>query len=302
MSNSQCNRDGRPATSSALLESSRESWPIARRSKTSRACRACRGAARAVAARRALDSCRVGDRRAAATATETTRWAGVWPSRRARARRANRAPRGREGDDCPRGRRGRRRRYEARRRRGVARAAGVVAVKLAPATCRARRTAAICVRAMAHAALAGVLVADGPMIAREAAASALTSPATRRSGPERAPRRVLSDLRERGFDADLARLANGGDIRATAVVRSARGSCPGRSCRGRGGHASAPFLSFPLSNLTCARCAVAWRFSWDRLFAPTSGADRGRQTEPTRVVVITTNSWYPSPAYGVPRP
>ena len=45
MSNSQCNRDGRPATSSALLESSRESWPIARRSKTSRACRArCRGA------------------------------------------------------------------------------------------------------------------------------------------------------------------------------------------------------------------------------------------------------------------
>ena len=42
------------------------------------------------------------------------------------------------------------------------------------------------------------------------------------SGPERAPRdAVLSDLRERGFDADLARLANGGDIRATAVVRSA---------------------------------------------------------------------------------
>ena len=104
-----------------------------------------------------------------------------------------------------------------------ARAAGVVAVKLAPATCRARRTAAICVRAMAHAALAGVLVADGPMIAREAAASALTSLLRRvRSGPERAPRdAVLSDLRERGFDADLARLANGGDIRATAVVRSA---------------------------------------------------------------------------------
>ena len=103
-----------------------------------------------------------------------------------------------------------------------ARAAGVVAVKLAPATCRARRTAAICVRAMAHAALAGVLVADGPMIAREAAASALTSLLRRvRSGPERAPRdAVLSDLRERGFDADLARLANG-DIRATAVVRSA---------------------------------------------------------------------------------
>ena len=104
-----------------------------------------------------------------------------------------------------------------------ARAAGVVAVKLAPATCRARRTAAICVRAMAHAALAGVLVADGPMIAREAAASALTSLLRRvRSGPERAPRdAVLSDLRERGFDADLARLANGGDIRATAAVRSA---------------------------------------------------------------------------------
>ena len=104
-----------------------------------------------------------------------------------------------------------------------ARAAGVVAVKLAPATCRARRTAAICVRAMAHAALAGVLVADGPMIAREAAASALTSLLRRvRSGPERAPRdAVLSDLRERGFDADLARLATGGDIRATAVVRSA---------------------------------------------------------------------------------
>ena len=104
-----------------------------------------------------------------------------------------------------------------------ARAAGVVAVKLAPATCRARRTAAICVRAMAHAALAGVLVADGPMIAREAAASALTSLLRRvRSGPERAPRdAVLSDLRERGFDADLARLAIGGDIRATAVVRSA---------------------------------------------------------------------------------
>ena len=104
-----------------------------------------------------------------------------------------------------------------------ARAAGVVAVKLAPATCRARRTAAICVRAMAHAALAGVLVADGPMIAREAAASALTSLLRRvRSGPERAPRdAVLADLRERGFDADLARLANGGDIRATAVVRSA---------------------------------------------------------------------------------
>lgn len=103
-----------------------------------------------------------------------------------------------------------------------ARAAGVVAVKLAPATCRARRTAAICVRAMAHAALAGVLVADGPMIAREAAASALTSLLRRvRSGPERAPRdAVLADLRERGFDADLARLANG-DIRATAVVRSA---------------------------------------------------------------------------------
>ena len=103
-----------------------------------------------------------------------------------------------------------------------ARAAGVVAVKLAPATCRARRTAAICVRAMAHAALAGVLVADGPMIAREAAASALTSLLRRvRSGPERAPRdAVLSDLRERGFDADLARLARG-DIRATAVVRSA---------------------------------------------------------------------------------
>ena len=103
-----------------------------------------------------------------------------------------------------------------------ARAAGVVAVKLAPATCCARRTAAICVRAMAHAALAGVLVADGPMIAREAAASALTSLLRRvRSGPERAPRdAVLSDLRERGFDADLARLANG-DIRATAVVRSA---------------------------------------------------------------------------------
>ena len=102
-----------------------------------------------------------------------------------------------------------------------ARAAGVVAVKLAPATCRARRTAAICVRAMAHAALAGVLVADGPMIAREAAASALTSLLRRvRSGPERAPRdAVLSDLRERGFDADLARLAS--DIRATAVVRSA---------------------------------------------------------------------------------
>ena len=104
-----------------------------------------------------------------------------------------------------------------------ARAAGVVAVKLAPATCRARRTAAICVRAMAHAALAGVLVADGPMIAREAAASALTSLLRRvRSGPERAPRdAVLADLRERGFDADLARLANGGDIRAAAVVRSA---------------------------------------------------------------------------------
>ena len=104
-----------------------------------------------------------------------------------------------------------------------ARAAGVVAVKLAPATCRARRTAAICVRAMAHAALAGILVADGPMIAREAAASALTSLLRRvRSGPERAPRdAVLSDLRERGFDADLARLAEGGDIRATAVVRSA---------------------------------------------------------------------------------
>ena len=104
-----------------------------------------------------------------------------------------------------------------------ARAAGVVAVKLAPATCRARRTAAICVRAMAHAALAGVLVADGPMIAREAAASALTSLLRRvRSGPERAPRdAVLSDLRERGFDAALARLATGGDIRATAVVRSA---------------------------------------------------------------------------------
>ena len=103
-----------------------------------------------------------------------------------------------------------------------ARAAGVVAVKLAPATCRARRTAAICVRAMAHAALAGVLVADGPMIAREAAASALTSLLRRvRSGPERAPRdAVLADLRERGFDADLARLARG-DIRATAVVRSA---------------------------------------------------------------------------------
>ena len=103
-----------------------------------------------------------------------------------------------------------------------ARAAGVVAVKLAPATCRARRTAAICVRAMAHAALAGVLVADGPMIAREAAASALISLLRRvRSGPERAPRdAVLADLRERGFDADLARLANG-DIRATAVVRSA---------------------------------------------------------------------------------
>ena len=103
-----------------------------------------------------------------------------------------------------------------------ARAAGVVAVKLAPATCRARRTAAICVRAMAHAALAGVLVADGPMIAREAAASALTSLLRRvRSGPERAPRdAVLSDLRERGFDADLARLANG-DFRATAAVRSA---------------------------------------------------------------------------------
>ena len=79
----------------------------------------------------------------------------------------------------------------------------------------------ICVRAMAHAALAGVLVADGPMIAREAAASALTSLLRRvRSGPERAPRdAVLSDLRERGFDADLARLAS--DIRATAVVRSA---------------------------------------------------------------------------------
>ena len=104
-----------------------------------------------------------------------------------------------------------------------ARAAGVVAVKLAPATCRARRTAANCVRAMAHAALAGVLVADGPMIAREAAASALSSLLRRvRSGPERAPRdAVLSDLRERGFDADLARLATGGDIRATAVVRSA---------------------------------------------------------------------------------
>ena len=104
-----------------------------------------------------------------------------------------------------------------------ARAAGVVAVKLAPATCRARRTAAICVRAMAHAALAGVLVADGPMIAREAAASALTSLLRRvRSGPERAPRyAVLADLRERGFDADLARLATGGEIRATAVVRSA---------------------------------------------------------------------------------
>ena len=104
-----------------------------------------------------------------------------------------------------------------------ARAAGVVAVKLAPATCRARRTAAICVRAMAHAALAGVLVADGPMIAREAAASALTSLLRRvRSGPERAPRdAVLADLRERGFDADLARLATGADIRATAVVRSA---------------------------------------------------------------------------------
>ena len=103
-----------------------------------------------------------------------------------------------------------------------ARAAGVVAVKLAPATCRARRTAAICVRAMAHAALAGVLVADGPMIAREAAASALTSLLRRvRSGPERAPRdAVLADLRERGFDGDLARLARG-DIRATAVVRSA---------------------------------------------------------------------------------
>ena len=103
-----------------------------------------------------------------------------------------------------------------------ARAAGVVAVKLAPATCRARRTAAICVRAMAHAALAGVLVADGPMIAREAAASALTSLLRRvRSGPERAPRdAVLAELRERGFDADLARLARG-DIRATAVVRSA---------------------------------------------------------------------------------
>ena len=121
MSNSQCNRDGRPATSSALLESSRESWPIARRSKTSRACRARAAArrARAVAARRALDPCRVGGRRAAATATETTRRAGFWPSRRARARRADRAPRGREGDDRARGARGRRRRHEARRRRGV---------------------------------------------------------------------------------------------------------------------------------------------------------------------------------------
>ena len=85
----------------------------------SRLSRTCRGArARAVAARRALDPCRVGDRRAAATATETTRRAGFWSSRRARARRANRAPRGREGDDRARGR-GRRRRHEARRRGGV---------------------------------------------------------------------------------------------------------------------------------------------------------------------------------------
>ena len=63
---------------------------------------------------------------------------------------------------------------------------------------------------------------DGGIARREAAASALTSLLRRvRSGPERAPRdAVLSDLRERGFDAVLARLATG-DIRATAVVRSA---------------------------------------------------------------------------------
>jgi len=129
-----------------------------------------------------------------------------------------------------------------------ARAAGVVAVKLAPATCRARRTAAICVRAMAHAALAGVLVADGPMIAREAAASALTSLLRRvRSGPERAPRdAVLADLRERGFDADLARLATGADIRATAVVRGAVpvAGAPVAGAAGRG--LTSPFL-FPPS-------------------------------------------------------
>ena len=56
-----------------------------------------------------------------------------------------------------------------------------------------------------------------PAIAEQAYDEEATASTT-----ERAPRdAVLSDLRERGFDADLARLANGGDIRATAVVRSA---------------------------------------------------------------------------------
>ena len=124
-------------------------------------------------------------RRAAATATETTRWAGVWPSRRARARRANRAPRGREGDDRARGR-GRRRRHEARRRGGVGAGCGCRGGQARAGGVRAADGGHLR-RAMAHAALAGVLVADGPMIAREAAASALTSLLRRvRSGPGRA--------------------------------------------------------------------------------------------------------------------
>lgn len=103
------------------------------------------------------------------------------------------------------------------------RAAGIMAVRLAPATSSAWKTAAICIRAMAHAALAALLVGDGPMIAREAAASALTSLLRRvRSGPERAPRyTVLSDLSVRGFDTDFARIANEDAATATAVVRSA---------------------------------------------------------------------------------
>ena len=116
---------------------------------------------------------------------------------------------------------------------------------------------------MAHAALAGVLVADGPMIAREAAASALCSLLRRvRSGPERAPRdAVLADLRERGFDADLARLANGGDIRATAVVRSAARFLSRRSCRGRGGTLVRPPSPALLLGLVHPGYPCAWRFS-----------------------------------------
>ena len=234
MSNSQCNRDGRPATfrrscshaSHGLLRDARRLAP-------------CRQDARGPRGRPSRPgSCRVGDWRAT-TATETTRRA-AFGAARAAARRADRFPEAvrativRAADTHA----GVMKRTSRRRRRGRRASWSSCA-----ATCRARRTAAICVRDGARS-LGGPGRRRTDDRSRGRGVGAHFSPATRPVGPEARCATCLPTF------------ASGGSTQIWRDSRQGRhsgdgscnrgGFCRGRSCRGRGGtRPISPSSSFP---------------------------------------------------------